>query len=116
MTWGVLVLASLASYRLTRFVTADTITERAREWLLLRYPPRNEPLTDERGWAIDGTAHFVPHPLIAFVHCAWCVSVWTSAAVLLVAHSAGLLDSWQILVLAWLAVSTVVGFISRLED
>jgi Protein of unknown function (DUF1360) len=112
--WGVLVLVALASHRLTHLVTSDSITARWRERMLWRYPPTVEPMLDGAGDDIPGSARQVPHPVIVFIHCDWCVSVWVSAGVLVVTHFLGLLDSWQLAALAWLGVSSVVGFLSRL--
>jgi hypothetical protein len=114
VTWGVLVLVALTTHRLTHLVTSDSITARWREHLLWRFPPRVEPMIDGAGVDIPGSARQVPHPVIVFVHCDWCVSVWVAAGVLLVAHFTGLLDSWQLAGLAWPGVSSVVGFLSRL--
>lgn len=114
MTWGVLVLATLASYRLTRLVTADDLTEPFRYWVLLRYPPRQGHLEDEFGRPIPETARLVPSIPVQFVHCAWCIGIWTSLIVLLVVHFIGLLPSWQLAAVAWLALATGVGLLSRI--
>lgn len=115
MTWGVLVLAWLASYRVTRFVTTDALTESARQALVRRYPPHIVRNRNPRGEEIPNSAIPVPSTPVKFVNCPWCVGVWTSLAVVLVAHCTGLLNSWQLAGLSWLAISTAVGFLSRLE-
>ncbi len=115
MTWGVLVLVSLASYRLTRVVTTDELTEPLRHWVLVYFPPRQGALEDELGRPVDGTHTLVPSRPVMFVNCPWCVSVWTSLVLVLAAHFSGVLNSWQLVLLGWLAASTVVGLLTRLE-
>jgi hypothetical protein len=58
------IVDALATYRLTRFVTADEITEEPRARLVAY-------LEDE---GLDGLAYLV--------RCPWCVSVWISAGVI----------------------------------
>lgn len=115
MTWGVLALVALASYRLTHLVTSDSITEPWRQRLVERYPAHVEPIIDPTGHPVPNSARQVPHPVTVFVLCNWCVSFWTSLALVLVAHFVGLLGSWQLAGFGWLAASTVVGLLSRLE-
>jgi len=112
--WGVLVLVTLSCHRLTHLITSDSITVRWRERLLERYPPTVEPMIGVDGQDIPGSARQVPSPVIVFVHCDWCVSIWVALALVLAVHFMGLLDSWQLAGLAWPGVSSVVGFLSRL--
>lgn len=60
-----LILAALATVRITRLVTSDRLTERPRLWLLTQVIRR-------RG----------EDALLAYlITCTWCVSVYTGAAV-----------------------------------
>lgn len=83
------VLLALASYRLTRIVVEDTITEPTRQWLLARLPAF---------WGQGLT-------------CAWCVGWWISGALAVVATLSSLvaLPLW----LTWLAVATLTGIIAE---
>ena len=103
MTWGVLVLATLASYRLTRLICLDEISEPWRTSLLRRFPP-----SDDRGT----TVHRWP---VRWVNCPWCVSVWTSAVLTLAVQGAGYSYGWAFDAIAWLAVAAAVGLLFRLE-
>lgn len=116
MTWGVLVLATLASYRLARLVTEDSLAAPLRAAVLRRYPPLSRPMRDAAGGPIEGTATLVPRWPVELVNCFWCVSVWSSAAALLAVHFLGLLPSWQLLGLAWLAVSAAAGLLYSLVE
>ena len=116
MTVGIFLLICLASYRLTRLITRDDIAAPLRSAVQGRFPGRIVPVLDDQGEPIPNTAYLRPSPLVVLVNCAWCVSVWTTLALFLLAHFTGLVDSWQIVVLGWLAASTVAGFITRLEQ
>jgi hypothetical protein len=91
MDWLLLVLAALATYRLTRLVTADKITEPVRGWVV-----------DRSAWAGY------------LVTCDWCLSIWVAPPVALCAVLWG--DNRLVLVvLLWLAVSAVTGILSLVE-
>lgn len=88
------VLVMLSTYRLTRLVTADELSQPAREWLVSRHGP------DSR--------------LTYFIECPWCVSVWLAVPIawLGLVHRA---QTWaQVLGLA-LSASAVTGLISSVE-
>lgn len=116
MTWGVLALATLASYRVARLITSDTLAAPLRSAVLRRFPPRSEPMTDAAGQPLEGTAQLVARWPVELVNCFWCMSVWTSLLALVVAHFCGLLPSWQLLGLAWLANSAVAGLLYALVE
>jgi hypothetical protein len=116
VTWGVLALATLASYRVARLVTTDTLAAPLRSALAHRFPPRVEPLRDDAGMPIEGTGHLVARWPVELVNCFWCMSVWSSLAALVVAHFCGLLASWQLLGLAWLASAAVAGLLYQLVE
>lgn len=57
MTYLSVILAAFATYRLTRIVTADFITERFREW-------------------VDARSKWFGY----LISCDWCLSVWIAPA------------------------------------
>lgn len=91
MTWLTLTLAVLATYRLTRLVTADFITERLRGWAMARSP-----------W------------LGYLAGCDWCLSIWIaplpSVAVILWGDNRAVFG-----VLLALALSAGTGLLATLE-
>ena len=94
MDLGILLLAVLATARLTRLVTEDKITERPRRYL----------------------AKGAPGVLSYFIHCPWCVSIYTGSAV---AVSWWLWGgaAWHTASMLALAASHITGELaSRAED
>ena len=88
------LLIALATYRITRIVTADKVTERPRAW------------AEDR--AADG------HPkLTYFVTCPWCVSIYIASAVVGITD---LVASVPLPGLQALAASTVCGLIGAELD
>lgn len=86
MIFYVLILACLTTFRLTRLVTHDAILDVPRGWVIRR----------------------APGPLVYFVQCTWCVSVWAAGAVVLV------LDQFATVPLPWavaLTASAVTGIV-----
>jgi hypothetical protein len=88
MTW---LLIALATYRLTRLVTTDTILARPREWVQARY--------DRLGYLVG---------------CDWCSSIWIAPGPVLI----GVLwdSSAALVLLAIPAVSAVTGILATLVD
>lgn len=109
----------VCAYRLTRVVTLDTFTEPLRERLYDRWPPDYE----RSGWRYEadlkalikrapGTARPPVHWVGQLVECPWCIGFWLSGLVVLVA---ALVGDVPLPVLAWLAVSTLVGLIGEVD-
>jgi len=88
MTIVELILIALATARLTRLVTADKLTEGARNWVLRRLNPEGKPAY--------------------LLTCDWCASMYTSVAVVGVWHAWGE-SMWAMGALAVLAASYVTG-------
>ena len=87
MIW---LLVSLATYRLTRLVTTDTLTAPAREWVQARY--------DRLGYLVG---------------CDWCSSMWLAPGPVLLGVLAP--DStWTLALLGIPAASAVVGIMATL--
>ena len=87
-----LLIAALATARLTRLVTTDRITQAPRRWLLRRLNS-------------EGLAAYL-------IVCDWCVSVYTGAAAVGVILLGGTPGYW---VLTALAFSYVAGVLARGE-
>jgi Protein of unknown function (DUF1360) len=94
--WAWLSVDALATYRLTRLVTTDSITESTRRWI--------------GGWDIPK----VRRPRVyLFITCPWCVSVWLAAAVVALTKYQG--AYWVYVALA-LAFSVVAGLLALVGD
>lgn len=87
-----LLLAALATARLTRLVTVDVITERPRGWVQMHGP----------AW------------LAYLVQCSWCASVWVGAAV---AAGGAWAEwwTWPLALPAALAFSYMAGWLASKE-
>lgn len=89
-----LIIGALVTARVTRLITSDKITERPRNWALLRL--------DEEG-------------LMAYlVQCSWCASVYVGAGVAAVGAWASLWSWGWALPLA-LSYSYVAGWLASRE-
>lgn len=94
MTAITLVLAALATARLTRLVTSDRLTQAPRHWVVRRLP--------------EGS-------LLAYlVVCDWCVSVYVGGAVAVAGAVAGAWP-WTWAAPAALAFSYVAGWLAARE-
>lgn len=95
MTVITLVLAALATARITRLVTTDRITETPRHWTLRRLNPEGM------------TAYLIT--------CDWCVSVYTGSA-MAAGWSLWGNHRWFTAVCAAFAFSYVAGFLASRES
>lgn len=87
-----LLVAALATARITRLVTTDRITEAPREWALRRLD-------------LNGLLSYL-------ITCAWCVSVYAGAGVVAVIAWG---PSWSVWILTALAFSYVAGYLASKE-
>jgi hypothetical protein len=127
-----LLLDVLASYRLTRLITADTILDGPRDALVLRAYERAKfkepPLSDRIGALIDKEgidvfqpggwtelAQVDPHApkLTALAWCRWCCGFWCSALVVIARRRFP--RQWAPIAEA-LALSAGAALIAGLED
>lgn len=92
MTYLLWIAATIATYRLTRLITADRITERLRIEVESRYKMLGYLIT-----------------------CDWCLSIWIAPIVASVVHVWGDVAVVQIGVAA-LAMSAVTGLMSMVES
>lgn len=116
-----LLVDALAAYRLTRLVTADTITEPLRARIVidafvkagLDVPAgENAEGIVEVSQALGLPAQLVPK-LATLVTCRWCAGVWVAAGVVVAATVAPRPWRW---VARALAVSAAAALIARAED
>lgn len=89
--WLWLLVDGLATYRLARLVTQDTILHRPRQWVTNRWPPR-------------------PGRLSELTVCPWCCSSWLGAGVLAATRYVPSVWWW---VGIPLALSAVAGYLSE---
>jgi Protein of unknown function (DUF1360). len=90
----VLIVAVLATARVTRLLVEDRITSSYRAWVVRK---RGE----------NSLASY-------FVHCPWCMSIWISAAIMPIAVAWP--NRWVLGVLSVPAASYLTGFIAARED
>jgi hypothetical protein len=117
-----LLVDALAAYRLTRLVTADTITEPARGAIIER-AYRADRVTHREGVSLvaepGGTWSEValndpePPKLAELVTCRWCAGMWVSLGV--VAARRLVPRAWRPLA-DTLALSAAAALLARLED
>lgn len=105
--WWLVALASLAAYRVTRLVTSDKITEpffdRIRFGLERRWYAKHGP---------EGSDTHFNSKLAYLLSCPWCLGFWVCGVFTVVLSLAYGLDYP---ILTWLAMSTVVGFLGRID-
>lgn len=117
MTWLVLVVLGLGTYRVTRLITTDTVTAPLRYALARRFPGGTRPLVrPETGKDIPETGEVHFHWVVELIYCDWCVSVWVAAVLVLAAHFTGLIGPWRWAGLAWPAVATLSGLVTNLAS
>jgi hypothetical protein len=114
----IFVLLALACYRMTRFVVKDTIAEpifgRLREALEHRWIRKHTaPGSNEEFDAIESEKF--NSKLAYMLSCPWCLGFWVSGAGSLIVSMAYGFD-YLIFTLLWLAVSTIVGLIGRIDS
>ena len=110
MTWLLLGVVSLATYRVARLVAVDSLSADLRRWVARRWPPfAVTEEYDETGQPQPGASVIEASLPVKLIHCVWCLSVWVALGAALGVHFAGLLPSWQWTVLLWLGASTGAG-------
>ena len=93
MTVLELVIYCLATYRLTRLITRDVITEPLREWVWERKPPEKSKI----GYLFT---------------CDWCMSIWTASLL----FTSSMITSATDVVATVLALSAAAGLLTAYED
>ncbi len=110
----------VATYRLTRLATADTITDGPRD-AIVRWAYRRagreaieQPCPDLPGaWSEVAMADDDPPKLATLVTCRWCAGMWIAAGVVLAREVAP--ELWRPLART-LLFSTAAALLANLED
>jgi hypothetical protein len=104
----VFVLLSLTTYRVTRLLVSDKITESVRErvalWAEYRWQSKHAVVdADDPEWKSK---------LAYFITCPWCVSIWVGGFLVL---AADMVTSVPLPALTWAATSAVTGWLASHE-
>lgn len=112
-----LLLDSLAAYRITRLITADTILDGPRDALVLRAYARRDGANPKEappdGWADFARDNPQAPKLATLVTCRACASVHVAALVVIARRRFP--RAWSPIAEA-LALSAVAALMARLED
>lgn len=132
--WMLVALVTLATYRLTRLITADAFPPiaRPRRWLDKHWnpfpdqdaweayassPPEVRKIVNEnlrQQYGIRSRPTGWRRSIAYLVGCAWCTSIWVGAGVSAFAMIfIGL--TWPWFVLVWLSASAVTGLVTQRE-
>lgn len=87
------LILGLATYRLTRLFTRDTILDSFRNWWWSKFPPEK-------------------HPLGYLLTCEWCLSFWVGSLVFV----CYIISTATVLVVAPFALSAIAGLLTAYED
>jgi hypothetical protein len=93
MDWFEFVILALATFRLTRLITRDVITESLRNRVWKKYPPESSKV----GYLFT---------------CEWCMSIWTASLL----YGCFIITSVTVIVVVPLALSAVAGLLTAYED
>lgn len=112
-----LVIDALATYRLARLVTRDTLTAELRGRVVRDAYERSgfalgDGTTPLNEWALVPLSDASAPKLATLVTCPWCAAVWVAFGVVAARHIAP--RAWAPVARA-LALSTVAGFVSSVD-
>ncbi|SRR6266702_2448663 len=113
MTLAMLLVLSLATFRITRLIVIDDVTRGLRLRVLRRFPPYVVPMRDAVGRDVEGTSMMQPRWPVVLTSCSWCLGVWVALVAVLAAHGAGMVHGWAPTVFAWPAVAGLSGVTSE---
>jgi hypothetical protein len=132
--WMTVVLACLATYRVTRFITTDAfpLIARPRRWIdkhwnpfpdqdawesYVASPPQAQKIVREAlhdKYGIRSRPTGLKRSIAYLIGCSWCTSIWVSAGVsAFVMIFIGL--TWPWFLLLWLTASAVTGLVAQRE-
>ena len=86
-------ILGLATYRITRLFTRDTILNSFRNWWWKKFPPEK-------------------HPLGYLLTCEWCLSFWVASLL----FGCYMINTVTVLVAAPFALSAIAGLLTAYED
>ena len=108
-SWSFFIVLALATFRVSRLIALDSITEPVREWLRVKgslEQVRHTPQGEERRILLVGLWGW----LFRLVTCVWCVSIWVAAAIVVMMRFAG---GWFEYIAFALALSSIAGITSE---
>lgn len=112
MTLLALILLSLVTYRVTRFVSLDSLIEEPRDWVERRLLSKGHYTQDDEDWPVG----YFRRKALQWLRCPYCQSVWFAAgAVGFMAWVTDYTMTWMWLV-DWLAVAAGAMIIYRYTD
>lgn len=112
-----LAVDALAAYRLTRLVTADSLTQQPRDAIIAAaYAAAGRaeelaPSAETQGW--QGVAEADPHvpKLAELVTCRWCAGMWVALGIMVVRRF-----RWWPPLAGALTMSAAAALLAQLED
>lgn len=124
MDLTLLVVLTLAVYRVTLLIVEDKITERLRDFVFLRFPPENgSDFVYQNARKIDGKWEFdsqrVRNSSIIgeLLSCSYCVSVWATAAIFSLYLYGGHVGGWIVYAAAIAGAARLLfGAMNRIEE
>lgn len=101
MTWLLFFLLSLCVYRITRFISLDSLIEEPRNWAEKKLLAAGFYTQDGEDWPVG----FWRRKALQWIRCPYCQSVWVAAfALFFVARVASYEMTWMYLV-EWTALA-----------
>lgn len=103
------IVLALATFRVSRLIALDSLTEPVREWLRVKgslEQIRHTPQGEERRVLFVGLWGWI----FRLVTCIWCVSIWVSAAIVVLMRFGG---GWFEYIAFALALSSIAGITSE---
>jgi len=89
MTWLMLVVGALGTFRGTRMVLQDEILAGFRDWWWAKYPPEST----KRGYLLT---------------CPWCLSIWIGAVLAIILALGGTIGLVFVSILAFSALTGII--------
>ena len=114
--WWLVALATLAAYRITRFVTTDKIGEPFFEPLRQRLEDRwiRKHAGDDEDMAhLFAQSSEWNSKLAYMLSCPWCLGFWVSGVTTVVVS---LVYGLDYPIITWFAMSTAIGLLARVDS
>lgn len=111
MRWFDLVVMSLVVYRVTRFMSLDSLIDEPRDWVIAKLLAGDTYWEDDEEWP----SNIWKRKALQWIRCPYCQSVWYAAATYLVWREWG--DTVVVEILyAWLALAAAAMLVYRYTD